>query len=571
MPQYAYTINGQRHVFEGPNPQTTARFAQRWAATQASARTPVAANDNRPPAGPRQSQFAVDLGARAKQDVAGLTGAIDQVRAHPTNLLNGPRILSAVSRYIPNAFGLVPAAGVDQLTGPVVRGINSTFHTHFDPRSATDQLLNAAGLLSGAPEAAWWPETSSLARAAKAADETPRVAEEAGEPSQPIPPRPAPPVTVAPRPAPHPTVVYRAPEVPKKVLGQIPVKETVVPLSDGFVYNHQQRMEGLQDLPEDIQDKYYDTIADHIIDPILDDPDYKGHNAATVQNILRELTTMAGEQRGAGGSPRLADALDAAHEDFRVMVNQQQPEMAKELGLSDIGSSPNPEADANQIPGELLNFEQHVPPPKDRVAPPSDVNLDRYGEDIGDYLRKVRYDLGPTRVKSMLKAWKDMDLTANDNSPTPNWAGRAPPRKPIDYPVAEDFEPPTPLRDTMTFPEKLAWMKTAVNDNGPPMTDEDFQNYMARLAGPPQREGGEGGMRAPGMKLRPVPSVPPPSPTNAFSGAPAGPQNPDPTTAPSAPRQVNAFNFNALRPPQWGPLGMVAAANQPGYPQQPQN
>jgi hypothetical protein len=355
-------------------------------------------------------------------------------------------------------------------------------------------------------------------------------------------------------------VAYRAPKVLKQVLGQISAKEAVVPLSDGFVYNHQQRMEALEDLPEDVQDKYHAAIADHIIDPMLDDPDYKGHNAAAVQNIIHELTTMAGEQRASGGSPRLADALDAANEDFRVMVNQQQPEMARELGLSAVEASP----------GELVKFEQHVPPPQDRVAPPSDVDLDYYGEDIGKYLRQVRDDLGAQRVKLMLKAWKDMDLTANDNSPLPNWAGRAPRQKPPNYPVAEDFEPPTPLRDTMTFPKKLAWMKMAANENGPPMPDEYLQNYLAGLWGAPQREGGMGG-RAPGTQLHAVWSAPPPSATNAFSGAPSSPQNPDLTTAPSALRQVNAFDFNALRPPQWGPLGMVAAANQPRYPPQPQN
>ena len=549
MPQYAYSINGRRHVFEGPDPQTTARFAQRWAAQEAG-RTPVTVADIQRRLGSKPSQFATDLGSRANQDLADLTGAIADVKAHPTNLLNAPKILSAVARYVPNAFGLLPSTGVDQVTGPVVRGINSRFRTHFDPRYATDQLLGAVGILPGEAEAL--AAETSLARAGETADEIPRVASEAGEPSQLIPPKSAPP----------PTVAYRAPKILKNVLGQNSAKEAVVPLSDGFVYNHQRRQEALQDLPEDIQDKYYSAISDHIIDPILDDPDYHGHNAATVQNILRELTTMAGEQRGSGGSPRLADALDAANEDFRAMVNQQQPEMAKELGLSAVGGSSDPAADASQIrpPGELVNFEQHVPPPKDRVAPPSaGVNLDKYGEDIGDYLRKVVDNFGAPRVKLMLKAWKDMDLTANDNSPMPNWAGKVPRRKPANYPVAEDFEPPTPLRDTMTFPEKLAWMKTAANDNGPPMPDEYLQNYLAGLWGPPQREGGMGG-RAPGTKLYPVWSAPPPSPTNAFSGAPPSPQNPDLTTGPGALRQVNAFDVNTLRPPRlFGPTTVGAS------------
>ena len=33
MPRYIFTIDGQPHVFEGPNPQATAQFARQWAAT----------------------------------------------------------------------------------------------------------------------------------------------------------------------------------------------------------------------------------------------------------------------------------------------------------------------------------------------------------------------------------------------------------------------------------------------------------------------------------------------------------------------------------------------------------
>jgi hypothetical protein len=151
MPQFVFNIGGQRHVFEGPDAQTTAQFAQRWAAQEAG-RTPVTVADIQQRLGPRPNQFATDIGSRARDDVSDLTGAIADVKAHPTNLLNGPKILSAVARYIPNSLGLAPAAGVDQLTGPVVRGINGKFGTHYDPHGVTDQLLNGAGLLTGAEE-----------------------------------------------------------------------------------------------------------------------------------------------------------------------------------------------------------------------------------------------------------------------------------------------------------------------------------------------------------------------------------------------------------------------------------
>ena len=601
MPQYAYVINGQRHLFEGPDPQTTAQFAERWAAAHASAQA-AAANDNRPAAGPRRSQFAVDLGARAKQDVAGLTGAIDQVRAHPRDLLNGPKILSAVSRYIPNALGLIPAAGVDQLTGPVIRGINARFGSHFDPRRATDQILNGAGLLLGAPEA--FGSETSLARAGEAPGATPGPAPEVEEPAQPVlamevgkrpqpvlaaavdrRPQPAlatevdePSQPVPPTPEPQVAAAYTAPTITKNVLGQNAAKEAVVPLSDGFMYSHRQRMEALQDLPDDIQDKYESAIADHIIDPILDDPEYHGHNAEAVQDILDELTALADEQRASGGSPRLADALDAAHADFRAMVNEQQPEMAQELGLSTLeGAPPGASSDASQAGpgGRLMNFAQYVRPPAANVGvPPKPVDLDQYGEDIGKYLRQVGYEYGPQRIKLMMKAWKDMDQTVNDNPPKANWAGQVPRRKRPDYPVAEDFEPPFGLRDTLSFPQKLAWMKTAANENGPPMAEEDLQNYLTNLWGPPKRPGGVGG-RAPGSRPYAAWSAPPTSPTNAFSGAASSPDMVDSTSVPSPPRQLNALNFNALnfnalRQPRWFGPAMVGAANQPQDPP-PQN
>jgi hypothetical protein len=167
MPQYVYVVNGQRHVFEGPDPQTTAQFAQRWA-DQVAGRTPVTVSDIQRRLGPKPNQFDMDLSSRARADVADLTGAIGDAKAHPADLLSGPKIVGALTRYVPNVLGLVPAATVDQVTGPVVRGFNTQFGTHFDPRYATDQILNAAGLLSGAPEVLG-PETS-LARAGETSD-----------------------------------------------------------------------------------------------------------------------------------------------------------------------------------------------------------------------------------------------------------------------------------------------------------------------------------------------------------------------------------------------------------------
>jgi hypothetical protein len=581
MPQYAYTINGQRHLFEGPDPQTTAQFAQRWAATQPPVRTPVSANDNRPQPGPRRSQFALDAGARAKQDMADLTDAIAQVKAHPASLMNGPNILGAVSRYIPNALGLVPAAGVDQVTGPVVRGINSRFGTHFDPRYATDQILNGAGLLSGAGEAS--AAEDALSRAGRA-PRVSRFSSRAGEmpaprgllpgPAEMAPQRPSSsPAAVSPPrvsthigkqlqlkgPTPKPalTVAYEAPELGDHVLGQNADQENVVPLSEGFNFNHLQRMKSLEDLPEDIQDKYDSAIGDLIINPILDDPDYGGHNSADIQYIRDELAKMTAEQRGAGGNARLADALDAANEDFRIMVNQQQPEMAKELGLTRPGDSiPSPSSaadpDVNQTGprGELVNYAQHVAPPEG-----VDKELPEWLDDLAEKWPKER-------IATMLKAWKDIGETANDNDPLPNWAGIAKPKQLPILPEPEDFEPPTPLRDTMSPEEKEAWMKTAANDTAARDSDEYLGRYLPAVWDPPRAQ-----LPAVWSPQRTQPPVVVPRPMNAFSG----PTSLNWTVVPRGPRQTNGFDFNALRPPQWIPQSMVGAANQPQDSQQPQN
>jgi hypothetical protein len=560
MPQYVFNVRGQRHVFEAQNPVSAARFAQRWA-DQEAGRTPVTSTDIQRRLDLRPSQYGVDVGSRINQDVADLNSSINDVRAHPTDLLNAQKVLSAVSRYVPNALGLFPAASVDQLTGPVVRGINTRFGSHFDPRNTTDQILNAAGLLLGAGEpeglAPGEGETSAQRLRLQGPGETapPRLLSGPGE----APPRrldthigTQPQLTARSRE--HLSVVPESEELGSHVLGQNSAQENVVPLSDGFTFNHQQRMKSLEDLPEDIQDKYSSAISDLVLDPILDDPDYGGHNSADVEHIRDELAKMAAEQRGSSGNARLADALDAANEDFRIMVNQQQPEMAKELALtrpednitSPSSSSPDQDIE-HSLPGKLISFDQNVPPPQ-----PVDDNT---YDNIADVLNKW----GKERVDAMFESWKDIGTTANDNDPLPNWAGKAAPKQDPILPRPEDFEPPTPLRDTLSEAEKVAWMKTAANDDAARDSPEYLRQYLPATWTPPRAQ-------LPAVWTPPRTQLPVGfRPTNAFSL--------DWRTVPRAPNQASGFDFNALRPPQsprWFPLGMTAAANQPQDSQQPQ-
>jgi hypothetical protein len=371
-------------------------------------------------------------------------------------------------------------------------------------------------------------------------------------------------------------VAYTAPESHGNVLGRNSAGDNVVPLSDEFMLRHERRMKSLQDLPEEIQDKYHSAISDSIIDPILDDPDYHGHNSAAVENIRRELASMADDQRAPDGHPRLADALDAANEDFRVMVNEKQPEMAKELGLSlpegsTANASSTSDSDASQIAprGKILNFAQHVPPPPPPKGPYDGLDLDDFGEEIGDYLEKMQEKFGPEPVVGLMNMWRDINAPANDNFPLPDWAGRTKPQKPLEFPFI-DLDSARRLNELIPEHELQAWMRSAANDGGPQSSDQNWQQYLKGLqyAPPDQLPSVENAARAP---LRVAWTAPQPGPTNAFSGATSAPETVNWTAVPSAPRQANGFDFNALRPPRWLGPTMVGLANQPQYSQQPQN
>jgi hypothetical protein len=243
---------------------------------------------------------------------------------------------------------------------------------------------------------------------------------------------------------------------------------------------------------------------------------------------------------------------------FRIMVNQQQPEMAKQLGLTRSGettaspsSADEPEVDQQGEGGKLANFSQYVAP-------------EEADGEMHDFIDHAMSVLPKERLVAMAKAWKAIAATANDNAPLPNWAGIAAPEKAPILPAAEDFDPWPPLVDTMSLAEKQAWMATAANDNEARNSPEYLRRYLPATWTPqlpavwqsPQD-------RWPAVLFRPDPRAG----ANAFSGQPT----PPPMSAPRAPRQVNGLDFNALRPPQWLGPAVVGGANQAQYTQQPSN
>ncbi len=366
-------MNGQRHAFEGPDPQTTARFAQRWA-DQVAGRAPVTAGDIQRRIGPPPGQFARDLTSRTRGNVDGLNAAIDYVRSHPTDFSNAPRVLGAVGNYASNALGIPAAALIDQVTGPVARGLNRGFGSHFDPHYASDQLVNAAGVLAGSAPGAFRAlggarvaETASLARAAPEATTVEPVPE-------PVAAAAAPPAHAAGKRYLTAEDGFGQPgEAPSDMggLGYLPAglnaaMERVVPLSDAFNAAHEGRLAALADAPEDVQDAYHEAVTNLVFDPYFDDPDFRGHTADQVMEVRRELQALSGHHRAGGLGGRLADALDSANEDFRTMVNQQQPDMGVALGLADAPVAQETAAPSNILWPEVWRRapEVEAPPPK---------------------------------------------------------------------------------------------------------------------------------------------------------------------------------------------------------------
>ncbi len=93
MPRYIFEINGQRHIFEGPDPQTTQRFAQQWAADPRNqnpdyargaslARTPLGAVGAGAETFLRSVPFATEAQAGLN---AGVTTAANAFSGQPAN------------------------------------------------------------------------------------------------------------------------------------------------------------------------------------------------------------------------------------------------------------------------------------------------------------------------------------------------------------------------------------------------------------------------------------------------------------------------------------------------------
>lgn len=275
-------------------------------------RSPVTVADIQRRLGETPRPFADDLNSRSRADMGDLNAAIARVKADPGRLMNGPDLLGAVARFVPNAFGLAPAAAVDQVTGPEVRTINANFGTHFNHQPVTDQLLNAVGLIAGGAE----------------------------------------------RPLPQPA---------SDPLNAVPRYLTVVP-DDEFVARHSLQEARLSKMSPENQRQFDQNAREPVIGPYLEDPDFPGHGGAGLARIRSTLSGLADHYRPQGpNGVMMADEIGDLSDNLMSLAARQYPEFAEALGgprpwnplgpaFRDAGGpTPDQQVSANLPPGMALN------------------------------------------------------------------------------------------------------------------------------------------------------------------------------------------------------------------------
>jgi hypothetical protein len=471
---------------------------------------PVTVADSQRRLGEKPGQFATDLSARAHADVGDLNAAVARVNAHPMRLMNAPDVLGAVAGYASNAFGLAPAAALDQLTGPAMNAFNGTFGTHYDYRNATDQLLNAAGLIAGA--------------------ERPFTAAKGSLRSVP----PDAPALTAADPGPPPSLADRLTAVAPNL--------TVLP-DDEFAARDRLQQARLPQLLQPYTKLQFDEIArEPVIGPYLDDPDFPGHTGTDLSNIRSHLADLADRYRPQGPEGEtMADEIGHLSDNLMSMAARQHPEFAEALA----GPRPwNPLGLA--VPGA-------DEPPSGPATGAQVLNLDSYR--IRSNRQAAAPESAPPAPGSMPEAApspappQPLTLTvANDNSPLPStppgfWRDN-PPSHLI---IMPDVEPSFPFGSKVGPGSRWPPSPAAAGANdaagistgpGAPPSDRDvaawnsldedtrskiteaIRNYLANpLAGPPPGP-------ASGPPKRPTLSIVGKD-TNAFTG--------DPTTGPTPP------------------------------------
>ena len=402
MPRFVIPIDGRNHVFEGPDAATVARFASQWA----KANAPGGARDYSVPGGlvdtfnravPGLSEMGAglaaaggsvddlmagrpaDFGGHWSQARAHQQSQVDRLRQdHPiaANMTAGLGLAAPIAAALGSGGGSaapmiargVPAglreaaariaAGTarNALTGAAIGGLYGAAQPGSLRQrigAANQNLLPgaaagvAAPLVLGASRAAMagvdgvravTRDANSMASALALLDsKIPRLPE-AGDAAYAASRVGRDAITRA-------EAVHRLPWTVEERLGAVP-SSTVAAPDDEYAAADRLQNNRVFKLNSEIQAHFHDHARDYMMEPITDDPDFKGYTAHHVSGIQSRLAELADHYRpqGANGTI-LADEIAQLQANFTAMAGRTQPEFAAAManrGPTSSADQPGP-------------------------------------------------------------------------------------------------------------------------------------------------------------------------------------------------------------------------------------
>ena len=459
MPQYVFNIAGQPHVFEGPDPATTERFARQWAAT---AGRPGYADGQRQ-AGPVTGYGTTmaraipgltelgagysaalrsgddllhgrpaDFGARWNQARGEQQGVVDQFRAdHPI----AANTAGALGGFAPVAATLGVGAPAGAVAAPAAAA--PSLASRMAAAGARNALTGAA--VAGTYGLAEPGDLRQRAASAVAAMPGGALLGMAIPPSMEG-------IGAAGRAAMSAKVATKLAALPESV---------VAAPDDAYAATRRLHDEAVAKLPVDIQHHFLLNAKDILNDPIFDDPDFQGYTGDQVADLSSTLSELARHYRPQGENGQaLAGEVDRLNGDFTSMAARTQPKFARAMGAGAAGggagvwdltqhlpmtdqtvASMNGDADANfealrQRPGPadtggrpLLVAPDDAPstyaeaPPAAGVGHNSQAMLNDARDQMGDLLDHYR-DSDPADQRTMRMIVRSFQPT-DPNAPLP--------------------------------------------------------------------------------------------------------------------------------------------------------
>ncbi len=388
MPRFAIAINGQNHVFEGPNADAATRFAQQWAKANPQAVNPGRPGDstlggyvdtfNR--AVPGLSEMGAglaagggvlddlmagrpaDFGARWSQARAHQQSQIDQLRNnHPiaANMTTGLGLAAPLAAALATggtaaaplvaengALGLRAAAtrlaantGRNAFTGAAVGGVYGASQpgTLSQRFSAANQNM-LPGAVAGVAAPALVGATRAGLAGVRALTDNPNAIPSAlalvGGAIQRLPTSE--------------DALYNAsvngidgvnraaatrriPWDANERLLDMPRSIVAAP-DDEFAATDRLQNDRVFKMHPDLIEHFQDHARDYVVSPITDDPDFKGYTGFQVAGIRSRLSDLSDHYRPQGQrGERLANEIDQMNADFTAMAGRTQPAFARAL------------------------------------------------------------------------------------------------------------------------------------------------------------------------------------------------------------------------------------------------